>query len=629
MALRADHEYCDSRKDAKPLSRIRNALERHEVVEKSGLTRLATCRHVTAACRDAARSHGLAVLLFTRLFTELDTTTRTVEKVQALERYFAAAPARDAAWALYFLTGNRIKRAVNTRLLRQWVAAESGLPAWIIDESYDAVGDVAETLALLLPRERTASNGPEARADAPSAGGLLFSHEELLEDYLKPGGNSDQTADYPMPLHRLVEDRILPLTQLPAEAQRILVTRTWQELDVTERFLWHKLIMGEFRVGVARTLVARALANVAGVPPEIMAHRLMGQWAPTAEDFGRLLAPSSAEADPGQPYPFFLAHPLAGDPRELGPVEEWQAEWKWDGIRAQLLRRQDQTVLWSRGEDLLTDRFPEIAAIGARLPNGVVLDGEILAWRGEQPLPFATLQTRIGRKNLSRTVLDAAPATFMAFDLLELEGIDLRSSPLVERRAKLELVTAQFTGEPGLSLSPLVPLGSWDELAGLRHTARQRGVEGIMLKRLQSAYGVGRPKGDWWTWKVDPLTIDAVLLYAQPGHGRRASLYTDYTFGVWHAGELVPVAKAYSGLTDAEIRQVDAFIRKNTLERKGPVRIVKPELVFELHFEAVQRSSRHRSGLAVRFPRMNRWRRDKKPEEADTLETLSALIDQR
>jgi DNA ligase-1 len=579
--------------------------------------------------------------LFAQLFNDLDTTTRTVEKVQALARYFAAAPARDAAWALYFLTGQRIKRAISTRLLRDWLSAETGLPLWIIDESYDAVGDLAETLALLLPDRVALPDTAEPTASEPtkSDGGLLFSHEELLEGYLASRASADDhsvddrasegqaASQGSMPLHRLVEERIVPLKDLPIEAQRILVVRTWRELDARERFLWHKLIMGEFRVGVAHTLVARALANVANVPPEIMAHRLMGQWAPTAEDYRHLLEPSSAKSDPGQPYPFFLAHPLEGEPHALGDVGDWQAEWKWDGIRAQLLRRQDQIVLWSRGEDLLTDRFPEIAAVGSALENGTVLDGEILAWRDEGPLPFAALQRRIGRKNLSVRVLAEAPAAFMAYDLLELEGIDLRASALVERRARLEAFQARLPRNLALRLSPVIELSSWDELVELRRTARERGAEGVMLKRRASAYGVGRPKGDWWKWKVEPFAIDAVLIYAQPGHGRRASLLTDYTFGVWHEGELVPVAKAYSGLTDAEIRQVDAFIRRNTLERHGPVRMVRPELVFELHFEGIQISDRHRSGLAVRFPRMNRWRTDKKPEEADTLEALWALTE--
>jgi len=573
---------------------------------------------------DLVIGHFKTMQLFTRLFNDLDTTTRTVEKVQALERYFAAASPRDAAWALYFLIGRKVKRAVNTGLLSEWLSAETGLPLWIIDESYDAVGDLSETLALLLPNR--ADQFAEAATTTVSTG-LLFSHEELLDGYLGRHRPLDEPTsdDAAMPLHRLVEERIVPLKNLPVEAQRIVVARTWRELDAQQRFLWHKLIMGEFRVGVARTLVARALANVANVPPEIMAHRLMGQWEPTADDYLHLLEPSSGKSDPGQPYPFFLAHPLEVDPHDLGELDEWQAEWKWDGIRAQLLRRLDQVVLWSRGEELVTDRFPEVAAVGAALPNGVVLDCEVVSWRDERPLPFAALQRRIGRINLSAKVLDEAPVIFMAYDLLELEGIDVRTSTLIERRAKLEALVAHLPAGLALRLSPLIEPGSWDALVELHRTARERNVEGIMLKRRESAYGVGRPKGNWWKWKVDPLAIDAVLIYAQPGHGKRASLFTDYTFGVWHEGELVPVAKAYSGLTDAEIRQVDAFIRRNTLERHGPVRIVRPELVFELHFEGVQLSTRHRSGLAVRFPRMHRWRLDKKPEEADTLDALRAM----
>jgi DNA ligase-1 len=561
--------------------------------------------------------------LFVELFAALDSTTRTVEKVEALTRYFAAAPPADAAWALYFLTGRKVKRAVNTRRLRDWLSAETGLPLWIIGESYDAVGDLAETLALLLPERSRQRQDHDCGIDR-SPPGMLFSHDEFLAGYLPPRDTAGDRGDA-LSLHGIVEQRILPLPDLPVEAQRILVTRTWRELDAAQCFLWHKLIMGEFRVGVAQTLVARALANVAGVPPEIMAHRLMGQWAPTADDFRHLLAPASEGRDPGQPYPFFLAHPLAGDPHDLGTTDEWQAEWKWDGIRAQLLRRQDQVVLWSRGEEVVTDRFPEIAAVGATLPNGTVLDGEIVAWRGDRPLAFAALQTRIGRKKLTPVTLWLAPVTFMAFDLLEWASVDIRSEPLIERRARLEAMAASLANCEAFRLSPVIELTSWETLVVLRNSARERLVEGVMLKRRMSAYGVGRPKGDWWKWKVDPLTIDAVLIYAQPGHGRRASLYTDYTFGVWHEGELVPVAKAYSGLSDAEIREVDSFIRRNTLERHGPLRIVRPQLVFELHFEAVQQSTRHRSGLAVRFPRMNRWRRDKKPDEADTLDTLLAM----
>jgi DNA ligase-1 len=583
--------------------------------------------------------------LFTQLFNELDTTTRTVEKVQALARYFAAAPPRDAAWALFFLIGRKIKRVINSRLLRDWLAAEAGLPAWIVDESYHAVGDVAETLALLLPDRHAASGTLVETAVLPSPG-LLFSDDELLAASMPKrlrnlAGNMGCAPGAPIPavdrhsnggqaqisLHELAEERIVPLAGMPPAAQRAVVVRTWRELDARERFLWHKLLFGEFRVGVARTLVARALAKVAGVPAEIMEHRLMGHWEPTAEDFLALIEPTSQRSDPGQPYPFFLANPLEGEPQDLGTFDEWQAEWKWDGIRAQLIRRQGHVLVWSRGEELVTDRFPEVTAVGNALDDGTVLDGEIVAWRDERPLPFAALQTRIGRIKLSPKVLASAPVVFMAFDVLELEGVDMRQSPLVERRAKLEDLVGHLPATMAVRISPHVTSSSWEELIELRRSARERNVEGIMFKRRDSAYGVGRPKGVWWKWKIDPLAIDAVLIYAQPGHGRRASLFTDYTFGVWHEGELVPVAKAYSGLTDAEIRKVDAFVRRNTIERHGPLRMVRPELVFELHFDAIQRSTRHRSGLAVRFPRMNRWRNDKRAEEADSLATLIAMAE--
>jgi DNA ligase-1 len=583
--------------------------------------------------------------LFTRLFNELDTTTRTAEKVQALERYFAAAPPRDAAWALFFLIGRKIKRVINSRLLRDWLAAEAGLPAWIVDESYHAVGDVAETLALLLPDRHAAAASLSATVAEP-ASGLLFSDDELLAASMPRrlrnlAGNMGCAPGAPIPgvdrhvvggeatisLHELAEERIVPLAGMPPAAQRAVVVRTWRELDARERFLWHKLLFGEFRVGVARTLVARGLAKVAGVPPEIIEHRLMGRWEATAEDYLALVHPSSQRTDPGQPYPFFLANPLEGEPQDLGNFDDWQAEWKWDGIRAQLIRRQGQVLVWSRGEELVSDRFPEVTAVGNTLADGTVLDGEIVAWRDERPLPFAALQTRIGRIKLSPKVLANAPVVFMAFDVLELASMDMRQSPLIERRGKLEELVAHLPSKLALRLSPHVASSSWDELIELRRTARERNVEGIMFKRRDSAYGVGRPKGVWWKWKIDPLAIDAVLIYAQPGHGRRASLFTDYTFGVWHEGELVPIAKAYSGLTDGEIRAVDAYVRRNTIERHGPLRTVRPELVFELHFDAVQPSTRHRSGLAVRFPRMNRWRHDKRPDEADSLATLIAMAE--
>jgi DNA ligase-1 len=525
--------------------------------------------------------------LFTQLYQELDGTTRTNEKVAALERYFRAAPPEDAVWALHFLTGRKVGRGVTNPQLRALAAQVSGLPEWLVEESYDAVGDLAETLALLLP---------------------------------------DQAGTQAIALHELVEARLVPLRKLTEPAREEVLMRTWRELDGQERFLWHKLITGGFRVGVARTLVARALARVAGVEPSIMAHRLMGDWQPTPAHFARLLAGSDSAADVGKPYPFFLAHPLEGTVESLGPVTEWQIEWKWDGIRAQLLQRQGQVLLWSRGEELITDQFPELAEAARVLPPGTVLDGEVLAWRGDTPLPFGELQKRLGRKRVDAKLRQTVPVGFMVYDLLEVAGVDWRSQSLRDRRARLDQLLASLSLEGRLFTSPLVTVDSWDEVKQRHTLARERRVEGLMLKRAASSYSVGRPRGDWWKWKVDPFLIDAVLINAQTGHGRRAGLYTDYTFAVWDAGRLVPIAKAYSGLTDEEIGEVDAFIKGNTLDRFGPVRVVKPELVFELAFEGIQASPRHKSGIALRFPRMNRRRLDKKADEADRLATLFGLL---
>jgi DNA ligase-1 len=525
--------------------------------------------------------------LFVRLFTELDGTSRTTEKVAALERYFRAAPPEDAAWALHFLIGRRTPRGITNGELRTLAAQSAGLPAWLVEEAYEAVGDLAETLALLVPGE-PASDSP--------------------------------------PLHVLIEERLLPLRNLPDSERDAMVRRTWGELNCTERLLWNKLITGGFRVGVARTLVARALARVAGVEPALMTHRLMGDWQPTAEHFGRLLAAPGKSDDLGQPYPFFLAHPLELPLEELGAVTDWQLEWKWDGIRAQLLKRQDQVLLWSRGEELITDQFPEIVEAAAPLPPGTVLDGEVLGWREPGPLPFAALQKRLGRKRVDARLRRDSPVAFMAYDLLELEGIDLRPRALRVRRRDLESLLAATPQSHGLLLSTTLEASCWDDVRKLRDEARNRAVEGLMLKQLAAPYGVGRVKGPWWKWKVDPYTVDAVLINAQAGHGRRAGLFTDYTFAVWHEGRLVPIAKAYSGLTDEEIKEVDAFIKANTIERFGPVRSVRAELVFELAFENIQPSPRHKSGIALRFPRINRWRRDKSIGEADELHALKSLL---
>jgi len=524
---------------------------------------------------------------FAKLFSAIDETNATSEKVAALVAYFRTAPPQDAAWAIHFLSGRRPKRLVGSRKLATWASSEAGLPQWLFEESYQAVGDLAETITLILP---------------------------------------DTGASSELPLSHWVEQRLLPLRGEDEDVQREVMVDSWRELDRRERFVWNKLITGSFRVGASQRLVIRALAETSGVEEGVIAHRLMGAWEPNADFYERLMAPDTRDADVSRPYPFLLAHPLESTPSDLGDITDWIAEWKWDGIRAQLIRRAGKTFLWSRGEELLTGRFPEIEGQGALLPEGTVIDGELLPWKDGGPLPFAQLQRRIGRKNLAQKILDEVPATLVAYDLLESNGVDIRTEPLSSRRARLQALVGSVARSERLILSPAVEASSWQALTEARSRARDLGAEGVMLKRLSSAYGVGRRRGDWWKWKVDPLTVDAVLIYAQAGSGRRAGLFTDYTFGVWEGDHLVPFAKAYSGLTDEEMRKVDHFIRRNTLEKFGPVRTVKPELVFELHFEGLQPSSRHKSGIAVRFPRMARWRTDKKAEEADTIETVRSLL---
>jgi DNA ligase-1 len=417
----------------------------------------------------------------------------------------------------------------------------------------------------------------------------------------------------------------LPLGAKSEAAQRQDVVSAWYELNTAQRFVWNKLITGGFRVGVSQKLVVRALSQFSGVDGPVIAHRLMGHWQPTGGFFDQLISADTADADISRPYPFYLAYPLDGLPQDLGSVAAWQVEWKWDGIRAQAINRQGACFIWSRGEELVNLKFPEISAMAEHLPDGTVVDGELIGWRDNRPLNFGALQRRIGRKNITRAIRTEVPVRLLAYDLLEYQGQDVRQQPLAWRTAALAGLV-ESVALPELMHSPILEAASWEALAEARARARDRRVEGLMLKRRDSAYGVGRKKGDWWKWKVDPYRVDAVLIYAQSGHGRRAGLYSDYTLAVWDEDRLVPFAKAYSGLSNSAIRQVDRFVRRNTVERFGPVRSVKPELVFEIAFEGIRHSSRHKSGVAVRFPRIARWRRDKPPQEADTLDTVKALV---
>ncbi|MEK6349082.1 MAG: ATP-dependent DNA ligase [Burkholderia sp.] len=556
---------------------------------------------------------------FATLYAALDATTSTHVKLDALVAYFSAAAPEDAAWAAYFLAGGKPRQSVPTRLLADCARERAGLSEWLFEESYQAVGDLAETIAHVLP---------------------------------------PATRESSLGLAQWIETRVLTLRGVEPDVLRARLVDYWDELNWNERFLLTKLIGGGFRVGVSRQLVVRALAAVAGVDHKRIAQRMVGwtdsRQAPDAARYLRLIAPDTDgeaaaphESELGLPYPFFLAHPLQADPATLGPIGDWLVEWKWDGIRAQLVKRAGRVWIWSRGEDLLTERFPELVALGEVLPDGTVIDGEILAWEpgAEAPLPFARLQPRITRKTLTKRILADSPAALRAYDLLEAEGRDLRTVPLAERRAQLEALAEALpapsadggdaaAGGAVLRISPQVVAPDWPALAALREESRARGVEGLMLKERASSYGVGRTKasGTWWKWKTEPYAIDAVLLYAQRGHGRRASLYTDFTFAVWDEADgqrtLVPFAKAYSGLTDEEMRQVDAIVRRTTIEKFGPVRSVTPSLVFEIGFEGIQASPRHKSGIAVRFPRMLRWRTDKSIDDADTLEMLKGFLDE-
>ncbi len=531
---------------------------------------------------------------FAALVVKLGDSSKTNDKLEALANYFTLAPDSDRVWTVAIFSGRRPKRFINTRQMTDWALELSGLPRWLFEESYHTVGDLAETIALLLPAASIINNNEQ------SLSAIINNFIEL------------QTAD--------------------DNSKKIYVTQQWLQMDYHSRFVFNKLITGGFRIGVSQQLMVKALAKVTLQSASAIAFGISGRWDPAVTSFARLTSSASVSEDPGKPYPFYLAHQLAEIPEALGPTEDWQAEWKWDGIRGQIIKRQDQLFIWSRGEELMTDRFPELHFLQRVLPDGVVIDGELVAVDNRSlsekiftPAAFAVLQTRIGRKQVSKKILADAPVGFIAYDLLEDAGKDCRNHPLSARRRRLEEILSTMDSNR-IQLSPAISFSHWQELVDIRKQSRSMHSEGLMLKRKDSIYQVGRKTGDWWKWKIDPLTIDAVMIYAQKGHGRRSNLYTDYTFAVRDGERLVPFTKAYSGLTDKEFAEVDAFVKRNSLEKFGPVRTVKPELVFEIAFEGIAASKRHKSGVALRFPRMNRWRKDKKPEEINTLEDLLALL---
>ncbi|GEP92686.1 DNA ligase-1 [Chitinophaga terrae (ex Kim and Jung 2007)] len=522
---------------------------------------------------------------FSELVKLLSNSTKTNEKLAALSQYFATAPDKDKTWVLALFSGRRPKRTVNSTQLRNWCIEVANLPEWLFDECYHTVGDLAETIALLLP----------------------------------PG-----TKPISAPLHYWLE-QLMRLEKADESVKHDFILQTWDALDRNERFVFNKLITGGFRIGVSQKMMVNALAQTYQIPAPTLSHMLSGNWNPYQVTIEDLLHLHTSGADASRPYPFYLAYALEDTPQALGSEKDWQAEWKWDGIRGQIIKRENQLFVWSRGEELITEKFPEFQSLTAALPNGTVIDGEILTFMDGSPLPFQTLQTRIGRKNITKKQLQEAPVVFLSYDLLEYEESDIREEALAERRAKLEELVARIN-DPVLKLSPVIGFESWEELIEQRLTARSKGSEGLMLKKLSAPYQVGRKRGDWWKWKIDPFTIDAVMIYAQKGHGRRSNLYTDYTFAVKNGDQLIPFTKAYSGLTDKEITEVDRWVKQNSIEKFGPVRTVTPTLVFEIAFEGIAASNRHKSGVALRFPRINRWRKDKPVDEINTLEDLKELL---
>lgn len=523
---------------------------------------------------------------FVALFERIDSSTKTSDKVEAIYSYLQTADETEKLLAISLLMGYKPKRPVKTTDLRLWAAELADIPLWLLEECYYVVGDLAETLALVLVDDSNPSD---------------FHLRPLLQDII------------------VMQDYSLVQKRASIEAY-------WSRFNGTSLFLFNKLLTGNFRVGVSRKLVIKALSKYLMMEEPVVEHRVMGKWDPFQENFTTLFQQELLQEKHFLPYPFFLAYPVESDFFETNDIRDWIIEPKLDGIRGQIIIRQGEVFVWSRGEDLMTDKFVEFQTLSDILPDGTVLDGEIIPWKNGRPLDFNVMQTRIGRKQISKRTLEEVPLVMVCYDILEWNGVDIRHLPLLERRQLLEDILKRYSLGDVLKLSEIKVFDSWASAERFRTSSRQYDAEGLMLKHKNSPYEVGRKRGNWWKWKADPMTVDGILIYAQSGHGRRANLFTDYTFAVWDEGVLVPFTKAYSGLTDKELLQIDHWIKRNTLEKFGPVRSVKPELVFELAFEGINVSSRHKSGIALRFPRILRWRKDKPPVEANTKQDLLNLI---
>lgn len=528
------------------------------------------------------------MIRFTKLVQDLDQTTSNNRKVEILTQYFLQPEGdKSKLWAIALFTGKRPSRIVNTSLIRSWCAEVANIPLWLFEQNYHIIGDLAETISLVLPL-----------------------HASRLETKL------DEMIDQMQSTKNLSE----PL-------KKDFIISMWKSMDKDQVWVFNKLITGGFRLGVSKNLIIQALSNSVGTDVNHIAYLLMGKWTPETISWSYFTDDTEAKSDLSKPFPFYLAHALP--PKELENIhpDEWAAEWKWDGIRCQLIHRKGSCFLWSRGEELMTDKFPELESSLSSQKKDLVIDGEIVAWKNDGPMDFQKLQTRIGRKHPGKKIMNDVPIKFIAYDILELNGKDLRNLTFSERRVILETMV-QDINEEIIALSPLVYFDNVASLTLMRNEASDHFAEGLMLKRKTGIYHSGRRTGDMWKWKKDPFLIDAVLIYAQRGHGRRANLFSDFTFALRDGDKLLPFAKAYSGLTDAEISEITEYVRKNTLETFGPVKSVKAELVFELAFEGISLSTRHKSGIAVRFPRINRWRKDKSVQDIDTIEGIKKLLSQ-
>jgi DNA ligase-1 len=524
---------------------------------------------------------------FARFIHELEISNKTNDKVDAIVKYLNVAPEEDKIWLIALFTGKRPKRGINTKLLREWAVEIANIPDWLFSECYHSVGDLGETISLILPKP-------------------THKISKNISTWIK---------------------ELTAITKETDEVKKEYVLHAWSGLDVPERLIFNKLIGGGFRVGVSHKLLVNAMAKSTGIEANKLMHSLMGKWNPKEINYQQLIAAVDMETNISQPYPFCLAYPLEQELETIGDSKEWQAEWKWDGIRGQIIKRKDELFIWSRGEELITNQFPELEKLIEILPNGCVIDGEILAVENRQVLSFNSLQKRLNRKTVSKKQLEDTPIGFYCYDLIEYNYEDFREKPLSERRAALTALIESLPDTGTILLSPIIEHDNWEELIQTRDKARDNNSEGLMLKKLSSHYHTGRKRGDWWKWKIEPFTIDAVMIYAQKGAGRRSNFYTDYTFAVRDGDKLVSIAKAYSGLTDKEIREVDNFVKRNAIEKFGPVRTVKPELVFEIAFEGIAESGRHKAGIALRFPRIKRWRKDKKADEINTIADLRSLLE--